>query len=180
MNTETTNYQRQAETFLKETGAEISIKFKKNSRHFGDDDRVRDIYEVTITSGRRKYVFDFGQSIVNSSKVRDVINGREFSLDGKSAGQHSYIHHYPGWFPKSKKEFQGDFEFIEGTPPTAYDVLTCLTKYDPGTFEEFCGEFGYDTDSRRAEKTYNAVFNEWLEITRLFNDKEIEALREIQ
>lgn len=34
--------------------------------------------------------------------------------------------------------------------PTMYDVLTCLTKYDPDTFEDFCSEFGYDTDSRRA------------------------------
>src|SRR6185312_12921531 len=27
--------------------------------------------------------------------------------------------------------------------PTAYDVLACITKYDPGTFSNFCSDFGY-------------------------------------
>lgn len=65
------------------------------------------------------------------------------------------------------------------TKPTAYDVLACLTKYEVGTFEEFCSEFGYDTDSRKAEKTYLAVKDEWLNISRLYNDEELEQLREI-
>ena len=64
--------------------------------------------------------------------------------------------------------------------PTAYDILTSLTKNDPGTFENFCGDFGYDTDSRSAEKVYRAVCDEWLNVSRLFNDSEIELLQEIQ
>jgi hypothetical protein len=64
------------------------------------------------------------------------------------------------------------------TAPTAYDVLTCLTKYDPGTFENFCGDFGYDEDSRRAEKVYKAVLKEWAGVERLFGDV-IEELVEI-
>jgi len=28
--------------------------------------------------------------------------------------------------------------------PTAYDVLASLEKYDPGTYEDFCDEFGYE------------------------------------
>lgn len=42
-------------------------------------------------------------------------------------------------------------------PPTAEEVLECL-KPDITigvSFHEFCSEFGYDEDSRRAEKTYN-------------------------
>ncbi len=30
--------------------------------------------------------------------------------------------------------------------PTAYDILACLTKYEVGTFDDFCSNFGYDTD----------------------------------
>lgn len=63
--------------------------------------------------------------------------------------------------------------------PTAYDILACLTKYDPGTFEDFCSEFGYDTDSRNAERTYKAVVKEWEAVNRLFTDEEIEELAEI-
>lgn len=64
--------------------------------------------------------------------------------------------------------------------PTAYDVLACITKYDPGTFENFCDDFGYDTDSRSAERTYNAVVQEWLQISALFSEQELEELRDIQ
>lgn len=44
--------------------------------------------------------------------------------------------------------------------PTLAAVLACLmsdaSAGEGGSFEDFCGEFGYDTDSRRAEQTYNA------------------------
>jgi len=66
------------------------------------------------------------------------------------------------------------------TPPTAYDVLACLTKYDVGTFDNFCGDFGYDTDSRTAYKTYKAVLKEWKNIELLFTPEQIELLQEIQ
>lgn len=68
----------------------------------------------------------------------------------------------------------------ERTKPTAYDVLTCLTKYNPFTFEDFCGAFGYDEDSRKAEKVYKAVVEEWENIKILYSDEEIEKLQEIQ
>ena len=65
------------------------------------------------------------------------------------------------------------------TPPTAYDLLTCLTKYDPGTFEDFCADFGYNEDSRRAEKTYKAVKREWAKVSRFFTAGELAELQEI-
>jgi len=39
-------------------------------------------------------------------------------------------------------------------PPAIKDVLSGLPYYDPGDFEEFCAEFGYDTDSRKAVDAY--------------------------
>lgn len=64
--------------------------------------------------------------------------------------------------------------------PNEYDILTCLTKYDPETFENFCSEYGYDYDSRSAEKTYKAVVEEYKNVTMLWNDDEIDQLSEIQ
>lgn len=55
--------------------------------------------------------------------------------------------------------------------PSLYDVLACLTKYDVGTFEDFCSEFGYNTDSRNAEKTYKAVCKEYDAVCRLFPEE---------
>ena len=64
--------------------------------------------------------------------------------------------------------------------PTAYDVLACLTKYDPGTLEDFCDEFGYDLDSKKAERVYNAVKDEYNNLCMLFSDEELAELTEIQ
>ena len=64
--------------------------------------------------------------------------------------------------------------------PTPYDVLACLTKYPVYDFADFCSEYGYDTDSRKAYKTYKAVKREWENVAILFNDDELEQLREIQ
>ena len=68
----------------------------------------------------------------------------------------------------------------KGIKPTAYNVLSCLQKYDVGSFEDFCGDFGYDEDSRKAEKTYKAVVKEWGNVKSLWSDKEILKLQEIQ
>lgn len=67
----------------------------------------------------------------------------------------------------------------QGQHPTAYDVLACLTKYEVGTFENFCSEFGYDLDSRKAYKTYKAVMKEWKNIELLFTPEQLEQLQEI-
>ena len=63
------------------------------------------------------------------------------------------------------------------TEPNLYDVLTCLQKYDVGTFEDFCGEFGYN---RASEKTYKAVLKEFKALERLFTNEELEILQNIQ
>jgi hypothetical protein len=67
----------------------------------------------------------------------------------------------------------------QGQEPTAYNVLACLTKYDVGSFEDFCYEFGCDTDSRTAKRTYKAVVKEWHNISRIYTESQIEALRDI-
>lgn len=66
------------------------------------------------------------------------------------------------------------------TPPTAYDILTCLQKSDVGSFDNFCGEFGYDTDSRKSEKIYKAVCKEYANLCRLFTSTQLELMEKIQ
>jgi hypothetical protein len=67
--------------------------------------------------------------------------------------------------------------------PTMYDVLSCLTKYEPGDFDEFCNEFGYypinsSADYRAAQKMHKAVCKEWKGVNNLFTDI-LDELQEI-
>lgn len=68
--------------------------------------------------------------------------------------------------------------------PTMYDVLACITKYDPDTLEWFCREFGYDSlpiyEYPRIKKIYLAVCREYKAVCRLFPEPEVmEELCEI-
>lgn len=85
------------------------------------------------------------------------------------------LHKFRFTFGQSQNDSTGNGD----NKPTAYDVLSCLTKYDPGTFENFCGDFGYDIDSRKAYKTYKAVMKEWKNIELLFTPEQLEQLAEI-
>jgi hypothetical protein len=59
---------------------------------------------------------------------------------------------------------------------SAYDLLACIQKSDVGTFEDFASEFGYDSDSRKAESIYHAVVKEWRKVENFFTQTEIEAI----
>jgi len=67
-----------------------------------------------------------------------------------------------------------------GKPPTFYDIMTGLQKYDPGTFENFCSKFGYDEDSRAGEKVYKGVKKGYKNMAKMFTSEELELLSEIQ
>lgn len=63
--------------------------------------------------------------------------------------------------------------------PSQYDVLSCLTSSDPGSFEDFCMNYGYDEDSRKAESIYFAVQKEFSGICKVLNHSE-ELLQQLQ
>ncbi len=63
--------------------------------------------------------------------------------------------------------------------PSAYSILCCLQKTPVGSFEEFCAEFGYDTDSANAEDTYINAGREYDNVCKLFSESEIDLLIEI-
>lgn len=67
-----------------------------------------------------------------------------------------------------------------GEKPTEYDVLSCLEVHEVGSFEDFCVDFGYDTDSIKAFKTYKKVADEFKNLSLLYSHSELEMLSEIQ
>lgn len=81
---------------------------------------------------------------------------------------------------RNGKEWRFDFYMglgHGGAEPTAYDVLASIEKYDVGSFEDFCNEFGYDMlddeTGRRNANTYGlykAVCREYKHVIDMFYD----------
>lgn len=171
----TIDHNQQAKDLLNKLGIEFKATFIKNDFHFNEDKNTRDIYNLTLKRGNRIAHFEFGQSIMNSQYYKDSIEGRTYTLNGGCRTGNYIINDINKYQNGGNK-----LTLIKGKTPTEYDLLASLTKYDPGTLEDFCSEFGYDTDSKKAEKIYNAVKEEYLKVCALFNDAEMEELSEIQ
>lgn len=173
----TNNYLKQAQDFLKNHGSEMSIKYLRTGKHFNDDKEDRDIYEITLKRGSREFVFNFGNSIYNSTYK---IGTREFTRNELKTCLDKEGKIIVRFFASKFFQITNSDKIVYPKPPNEYDILACLTKYDPGTFEDFCNEFGYGTDSKKAEKTYNAVKDEYLKLCSLYSGKEMDILSEIQ
>lgn len=67
-------------------------------------------------------------------------------------------------------------------PPAIADVLFCLVSdasaLDAPDFEHWAAEYGYDADSREAERTYQTCISIGLALRRMLSDVELAALRE--
>lgn len=189
--------EQQANKFLEKTGTEFKIVFLKNDKYFDDNKETRDIYEITLKRGEREYKFRFGQSI-NDSGVKllmkriqgvpsdEIINWenskiRTFNVpdETRKKGHKRVMRYIHDKIDVSVSATTSERKVKIFSEPTPYDVLASLQKYDIGTFEDFCSEFGYDTDSRKAEKIYKGVVDEYNNLKMLYSDKEIEEMREI-
>lgn len=149
-------YIKQATEFLQKTYAEMKIEYvglAVNKEWKEKEERC--LYKITLTSPRGSMDFNFWDSIRNT-KIRTM----PFDLYNVQANKEL----------AAKKK---------AAVPSVYDVLACLTKCDPGTFEDFCSDYGYDEDSRTAERVYFAVQKEYAQLTRLFTPDQMEELAEI-
>jgi len=117
---------------------------------------------------------------------------QKFGVKLSFIGNPQYKKHFIGekserWVYKCRLTREGrryTFDFGQSinngcVEPRMYEILGCLEKYDPEDFDNFCGNYGYDTDSRAAEKIYKAVCKEYTAVERLFSDC-LDELREIQ
>ena len=66
--------------------------------------------------------------------------------------------------------FQGS---AHKTAPSAADVLSCLAsdaRSGEQSFEDFCGDFGYDADSRKAHETWKTCARMTKQLHKLLGD----------
>jgi hypothetical protein len=168
------DYHSMASLFLADTKTTLTAEYLKTDKHFQEDKTPRDIYKVTIKRGYREFSFNFGQSLSKSKKYKDRLTKDIILLNGKFENLNKRV------IPEKLKEYIRDYCIeVKGKKPTEYDILACLTKYEVGSFENFCSDFCYDTDSRKAERIYKDVLNEWQNVKTIWSDDEIEALQKI-
>jgi len=155
-------YEKQAQDFLDKTATTFSAEYVDYRVYFEGDKGKRDVYLITLKRGNRSFSFEFGQNM-NASGVYWKYGDR---LKGVSRKRD-----YPFNDWDKNKNFSA---------PTPYGVLASMVSYDVGDFEEFCGRFGYSTDSRNAEKAYRAVKDEYMQLMTLFSDSELEEMGKIE
>ena len=56
-----------------------------------------------------------------------------------------------------------------GEEPTEYDVLACLTKFEPGEYWDWCNEYGME-NSEDSWNTWKECVKEWRKVYDLFHD----------
>ena len=166
-------YVKQANDFLTKANAICKIEFGGVSRNENwKEKEKRNWYDVTITTPKGTMSFVFWDSIHNTEISMMTL---EQYVEKKLRRRFSDMS-----YAEKKKADVKLKELKDDAVPNAYDILACLQKYDVGTFEEFFSEFGYDEDSRTAERIYIAVVKEYKELVRIFTDEQMEELCEIQ
>lgn len=164
----------QVKNFLNKANAKCEIVYGGISRNENwKEKEKRNWYDVTITTPRGKMTFTFWDNIHNTE-----ISTMTFEEYAKKKLKYNRVEDMSyGEKVKAKNDLA---RLKEKAVPNEYDVLACLEKYDVGTFEDFCSEFGYDEDSRTAKRIYIAVIKEYKDLTRIFTEKQMEELSKIQ
>lgn len=169
-------YHEQAEQFLKDTETEFSIRFLYTEPYFPEDTDNRDVFEFTLKNARGSYASRFGDSIHNTQRRRfrrDHISAYGCYKDAVKLG---FILEPSGAFVRSHPK-------NETPPPSAYDVLASLEKSPPGSFAEFCRDFGYDDQPLstypRVMAIYQACVEQYAALSRMFTPEQMDQLGEI-
>ena len=113
------------------------------------------------------------------SKTNTSIKIEFFKYGSHFTGEKEKRNIYKVKIKRENKSFsfnfgQSIYATSKGEKPTNYDILACLQKYDVGSFDDFCSEFGL-----KSEKTYNAVCKEYDNVCKIWSEEEIELLQEI-
>ena len=156
-------YQKQANDFAVKYNLTMQTVYLGHYARFSDN--VTAVFKITLERPNKKpFSFDFSTS-TNDSYIYRILGESKWhkglppKLDSSK------------WFTNGRKLAQGQYDISEcKTSPTLYDVLACLTKHDPETFEDFCFEYDYDTDSRKAYDIFMAADKGWHEVKRMFSD----------
>ena len=168
-------YTDQAEKFLTDTGTTFEIVYQYTGPYFTGDKEKRDVYRFTLKNAKGEYSSTFGNS-QNATEARALfkIYGARAPITG-------------GWSSSKDLKEAAKYKAIlrnkSYLPPSAYDVLACLEKYEPDTFDNWCAECGYNdkplSEYPNVLKVWTSCVEQYRGIARLFTAEQMEQLREI-
>lgn len=170
---------------LAELGLSLSAEFVPASR-FKDDEWRRGAvnFTVTVTKGERAiysgpYAYGIGHLPGYVAKYADKLMAERIMIDMRERGV------WPiGGLAIFNNGGMPAFPKTAPVPaPLLRDVMRSLLSdagaIDHGSFESWAGDYGYDTDSRKAEQTYRACLDTGLALRAALSDSVLAELREM-
>lgn len=146
-------YEKAAREWAEKHGVKMTTTFLYHGKRPDDDDNTRDVYQIILICGTRSRTIEFGQSL-NDSGLSDSSRGKYWSKEIDKIN-------------RSTTAMRDNMKRRKRKLPTMYDVIAHITKHDPGSHEEFCANYGYDTDSRKGLELYVAVQKEYHDFLQL-------------
>ena len=115
---------------------------------------------------------------------------RSGEVKGFPFDEHDRLWHYKYLICLTRNHKQYRFTFYDchnnwkyNKRPTKYDVLSCVEKYDPGDFDWFIREYGYEIESpqdeKRAMKIWKSCIKQYERLLDLFGEELMAELQEI-
>jgi hypothetical protein len=139
----------------------ISVKVIGKDFYFQDDKEERIILRIVILRDKKEISFRFGMSIADTELFSENEPDR---MRRNSFKRYSSVE-----LMGKRKEVKADL---------LYYILCCIAcDYSiPDTFKDFCGEFGYNEDSRKAEKLFHDCREQSEKLHTIFKEEEISCL----
>ena len=128
-------------------------------------------YQTNAEQFLERYGIRFAVAFVDTScppfcNDSKHIHGQKYRVTLIRKGLHIQFHFWNSWNDAQSNR-----------PPSEYDVLACASSdiHCPSDFGDFCAEYGYDTDSRRAEQTFKRCRAQSERLQRIFDTEEMQA-----
>lgn len=162
-------YEQKTLRFLEKTNTEVKIEpiglvINKDWK----ENKPRMAYEITLFNSKGSYTFVFYDSFKNSEIFNmDLIKFLKLEYDCRPEDMDLYNRRV------AQKEL---LKLKQSAKPNEYEVLYCLNKINPGTFKQFCLEYGYDEDSISARNIYIGMIEEYKNLQKLFTEEQLNEL----
>lgn len=141
---------------------------------------------MITTTDYQQQAIDFLSKTQTTMSVAHTLENNCPTWDNE---KHIHGNEYKITFKRGKKSASIKFwnsyqDILDGDiPPSAYDVLANIAngQYDDLlTFDQWCDDYGYNSDSRKAFRTYQLCVKQAIKLKTIWSAKELELLQEIQ